>query len=172
MQRRVCLEIFGITAVTALFSRLAAPTATPKQAPAGLPEGWNVCGVQPNLSRTQVESLLGPPDYSGSLKVVDNRKGTYVEYGSTKPTWNGHPTIVYDEDGTVISVVGPSASKEGRELFRCGDSERIVLDSLGSNTPGEKDPIQGHLSRKMPEGDLELSFSNGTLTRMVFCRRK
>ena len=173
MQRRVLLEILGVAVLAALYPRLALPATRPKLAtPALAAEGWNLCGVQPGMTRARVEALLGPPDYSGPLAVADNRKGTYVEYGSTKPTWNGQPTIVFDADTTVISVIAGRASVGAAERLHYGDSEQSIIDSMGSDGRVERYGSTSHLSRKLPEGDLELSFSEGHLTEMILCRGK
>ena len=165
MQRRVFLELAGVGVAAALLPRLwNSPTPTANTA------GWSICQVRPFMPRRDVEALLGTPDYHGPLAVANNQPGTYVEYGHRECTWNGNPTIVYDAQGKIISVVGPTALRDGVAQFALGDTEPHVIERLGIQPQREVYGGQTSDIVVTAQGEFHLTFLSGCLTRMIFVR--
>ncbi|MFN8613241.1 MAG: hypothetical protein U0931_37230 [Vulcanimicrobiota bacterium] len=166
MRRRHFLEVIGVASLAAVLAR----HDTKNQVPASLPElerrGYSVDGVRPGMPRAQVEGRLGRPDYEGKLAVRNNQTGTYVEYGNSRATWNGSPTIVYDQDGRVISVVGTRLLNAKDSVFRLGDDRLECLARVGRG--GRRNQLPQETVLVELEGQrLTLTFERDRLTRMV-----
>lgn len=139
MKRRELLLLLVVIGATAQLVRPKQAPSTPSPVPAAtssvpttpqLSSGLRVCRVGLGMTRSEVESLLGPPDFVGSVPGKDDQQMAYVEYGNKVGTWNGRPTIVYSPENTVYSVIGDSLELEGRVACRLGQPYTDVKSSL------------------------------------------
>jgi hypothetical protein len=100
----------------------------------------SIDGVVPGMTIEQTQQVLGPPTCHGPLNVKGG-VGSYAEYGNSRLTWNGDPTLSFTPDGHVIAVIG-NRIEGAHGVCRLGDRAAAAEAALGWPTRIEGESTQ------------------------------
>lgn len=131
--------------------------------------GQTLDGLRPGMTRAQTERVLGVPDGRGPLDVAGG-KGAWAEYGSHRLTWDGHPTVTFRPDETVLCVIGDHVLRGRQSVVSLGDDEGLVATALGIPSRDERNGDVHSMAYKDAAGTLQVLCRQGRVYRLLWYR--